>query len=242
MYRAFGLVLAGGMVLAGANRADAQLSISLGNPYTGGITIGQPYYGYGGYGYGGYAGSSLYSPAYAPALGGVTTYSSGYSGYASLGAYTVSSVTQLDDRTYALRLNKPLGGGNPATGLKPTTTENGDIITFGVPTGGPAGTPFSLKLNVLQGDVYHVDETATSHVVNANDFADVKKRFFKSTSNVGTGATAYSIFDDVDGNGTINAVDFGEVKKRFFQALTLPAAAATGDLFSVARIAEEVLQ
>jgi hypothetical protein len=105
MYRAFGLVLAGGMVLAGANRADAQLSISLGNPYTGGLSIGQPYYGNGGYGYGGYGyggygygssgfgygASSLYSPVYAPGLGGVTTYSSGYSGFVGPGTSYYSS-------------------------------------------------------------------------------------------------------------------------------------------------------
>jgi len=83
MYRALGLILAGGIVLGGAGVADAQVSVSVGNPFTGnGITIGQPY-GYGGTGYYGapYAGSSLYSPVYPAPLSGVTTYSSGYSGY-----------------------------------------------------------------------------------------------------------------------------------------------------------------
>jgi len=95
MSRVFGLILAGGMVLAGANRADAQISVTLGNPYTGGISIGTPNYGGygygGGYGYDGYYGSSLYSPLYAPGLGGVTTYSSGYSGYAAPGTSVFSS-------------------------------------------------------------------------------------------------------------------------------------------------------
>jgi len=99
MSRVYGLILAGGMVLAGAGRADAQISVTLGNPLTGGIAIGQPYGGYGGYGgygygglggygydgLGGYGGSSLYSPLYAPSFGGVTTYSSGYSGYVAPG-------------------------------------------------------------------------------------------------------------------------------------------------------------
>ena len=125
--------------------------------------------------------------------------------------------------------------------LKPTTAENGDRITFTSPTGGAGGGAFSRTLNVLQGDTFHGDESATDHVVNANDFSDVKRRFFKSTPNLGSGDSAYSAFADVDGNGTINAFDFSEVKKRFFQALTVPAAGASGSLFSDASISKEVL-
>jgi len=60
MSRILGLVVAGGLVLGQASVADAQLSLSIGNPYNGGYAIGQPY-GYG--------------------LGGTTYYGSGYSGY-----------------------------------------------------------------------------------------------------------------------------------------------------------------
>jgi len=92
MHRLFGLILAGGLVLGVASGARAQISVSVGNPYTGsGITLGQPYgAGYSGAGLGGYygspyAGSPLYSPAYAPPLAGATaySYSSGYGGYAA---------------------------------------------------------------------------------------------------------------------------------------------------------------
>ena len=169
------------------------------------------------------------------------------------GEYPVTAVTPVDGdpAAFALRLGKPLGGGNPATGARPTTSENGDRLVIAVPGGADGGGSFVKALTVLQGDVYHDDEsdgTAATHTVNANDFSDVKKRFFKSTTNVGTGATAYSIFHDVDGNGTINAFDFSEVKKRFFQNLpalpdpqpeedtTFALAGVTRDLFGTKRI------
>ena len=106
MRQLFGLVIAGGMLLALATGARAQVGISIGNPYTGqGVTIGtggayaNPGYGYGYPGYGtgarGYGmpyGTGTYygsTTAYAPGFGRVTTYSaptttyysSGYSGY-----------------------------------------------------------------------------------------------------------------------------------------------------------------
>jgi len=82
-HRLFGLVIAGGIVLGHASAANAQFSLSIGNPYAGGVSIGQPFgYGYGGYPYGGYANNSYssYYGAYGVPLGGLTTYSSGYSG------------------------------------------------------------------------------------------------------------------------------------------------------------------
>jgi len=91
MHRLFGLVLAGGLVLGHAADANAQFSLSIGNPYTGsGLSIGSPYYG--GYGYG-YPYSTGYGSYYAaPTMGayvaplyGTTTYSSGYSGYVAPG-------------------------------------------------------------------------------------------------------------------------------------------------------------
>jgi hypothetical protein len=77
-------------------------------------------------------------------------------------------------------------------------------------------------VNVLPGDVNR------SGVVLADDFSEVKKKFFRSTTSPGTGDGAYSLFHDVDGSGSILANDFSEVKKRFFNRLpTAPAAAAT---------------
>ena len=61
------------------------------------------------------------------------------------------------------------------------------------------------------------------------DFADVKKKFFKSTDSPVEGTDAdYSPFHDVDGSGSILARDFAEVKKRFFQDLPAPPITPTG--------------
>jgi len=99
MYRLFSLVVAGGLVLGHAAVANAQLSFSVGNPYTGsGVTIGTPYYGGYGSGYG-YPYGTGYSSYYAPPtygtnvapLYGTTTYSSGYSGYVAPGTTYYSS-------------------------------------------------------------------------------------------------------------------------------------------------------
>src|SRR5438067_2159532 len=77
MTRFAGLILAGGIVLAAASTADAQVAISLGNPYAGrGLYVGT---GYGAYPYG-YA---------APA----TVYSSGYRGYVASTPYATTFVS-----------------------------------------------------------------------------------------------------------------------------------------------------
>jgi hypothetical protein len=90
MKRILGLVVAGGLWLGLASVADAQFSLSVGNPYTGGFAIGAPYAGmYGGglygvpyAGYGVVPGATVYSSGYAGVYPGVTTYSSGYAGVA----------------------------------------------------------------------------------------------------------------------------------------------------------------
>ena len=135
-------------------------------------------------------------------------------------------------------------GGAASTGLAPTTTENGDRITLSVPGGGAGGTNFSFRMNVLQGDVDHLNET--THNVLARDYAEVKKRFFKNSGTAPSNPdTDYTPFHDVDGNGQILARDYAEVKKRFFQALPAPTtaaaqsldtASATKDLFSASAI------
>jgi hypothetical protein len=89
-----GLVLAGGILAASAGGSQAQVSISIGTPYTygPGVAIGNPGYAYGynrGYSYfarpaypgiyGGYTGVSTSAYVAGP---GVLTYRSGYRGYA----------------------------------------------------------------------------------------------------------------------------------------------------------------
>jgi hypothetical protein len=144
------------------------------------------------------------------------------------GDYAVQSVIQLDPQTLALQLDRPLGtlaGGG----------EDGMRVAVTVPEVSPGAGPYTLRLDVLQGDV------DASGSVLANDFSDVKKKFFRST-NSPSGASAdasYSPFDDVDGSGSILANDYSEVKKRFFDAFITPTAAAgsarvrgvTADLF-----------
>jgi len=153
-------------------------------------------------------------------------------------SYSVSSVTPVagDPTAFVVRFNQPLGGGDPATGRAPTATENGDHITVGVPGAGN----FSLRMDVLQGDVDHTGETGASHSVLANDFSAVKKKFFKNVNDAATGAdTDYSAFHDVNGSSDILANDFSEVKKRFFQELAPPPAAASSPL-TLSSISSEV--
>ena len=91
MRHVFGLVVVSGLVLGSASQAQAQVSLSFGNPYGGnGVVIGQPVYGAYGNGYnaygsgynsynGGYAYPSGYgNSAYGGLPGGTTYYSSGY--------------------------------------------------------------------------------------------------------------------------------------------------------------------
>ena len=158
--------------------------------------------------------------------------------------YTITSVTPVvgDPTAFVVTLDKPLGGGNPTTGVAPTTGENGDHITLGVNGAGAGGSNFSLRMNILQGDTDHTGEVGGEHSVLAADFSAVKKKFFKDTTSPTTGTDAdYTPFHDVNGSGSILANDFSEVKKRFFQNLAA-AAAPAGDMFSVTRVAEEVLK
>jgi hypothetical protein len=92
---------------------------------------------------------------------------------------------------------------------------NGDKVRLTLP-----GSNFSLVMNVLQGDV----NKSTS--VLANDYSEVKARFFKNTKSPVTGTNDYSPFHDVDGNGSILANDYSAVKARFFQNLPSGAPAS----------------
>jgi hypothetical protein len=117
------------------------------------------------------------------------------------GDYAVTAVEQLDSQIFVLTLDRPLGnvsGGG----------ENGVRVQLTVLGAGPDNSEYSLRLNVLQGDV---DRSGS---VLATDYSAVKSRFFLSA-----GAPGYSVFHDVDGSGSILANDFSAVKARFFDTL-----------------------
>jgi len=82
MKRILGLTLAGVLWLGLAPAANAQFSLSIGNPYSGG------FYG-NSLGYGMLPGTSYYSSAYSGGYPGLTTYSSAYGGmYPGVAAYS----------------------------------------------------------------------------------------------------------------------------------------------------------
>jgi Dockerin type I domain len=110
-----------------------------------------------------------------------------------------------------LNLDGDAGGVSSASGRLDGEWSDG---TSAFPSGnGGAGGDFRFRINVLPGDA---DRNGT---VLANDFSEVKRKFFSSTTNLGSGAAAYSIFHDVTGSGNILADDFSEVKRRFFNTL-----------------------
>jgi hypothetical protein len=101
---------------------------------------------------------------------------------------------------------------------------------------GTAGGDFRFRMNVLAGD------TERDGSVLANDFSEVKKRFFTSTREPANDRATYDIFHDIDGSGQILAFDYSEVKKRFFN--TLPSGEPAGSTFgtaSITRVAAAVL-
>ena len=94
-----------------------------------------------------------------------------------------------------------------------------------------AGSDFLFRINLLPGD------TNRTGSVLADDFSQVKRKFFSSTTNPGAGDAAYSVFHDIDGSGTILADDFSDVKRRFFDRLpdSHPAALANLSLLFARR-------
>jgi hypothetical protein len=131
-----------------------------------------------------------------------------------------AQLTFLDARSILLTFNRTPGDG-------------GDRFHLTDPF---FGSPFDLRFNELPGDV------DGSGAVLANDFSDVKRRFFRSIANPGEGATAYNARDDVDGSGSILANDFSEVKRRFFNSLPAQQPAVTTSLRPKSATAELLSQ
>jgi len=140
--------------------------------------------------------------------------------------YVLSTVVYADGgRTVTWTLQSPVGAdrvvldlGNGEVRDAAGTELDGEWVNGSDDWPSGDGTPggnFRMQLNVLPGDVNR------SGTVLADDFSQVKKRFFRSVADPGSGAAAYSVFHDVNGSGTILADDFSAVKRRFFS--TLPA-------------------
>jgi hypothetical protein len=116
MKRILGVVAAGGLWLGMTSAANAQFSLSVGNPYTGGFSIGAPYVGaysgyygvpytglgypytglgypYTGLGYGVVPGASYYSSGYYGLAPGVAAFAApyNYGAYYGVPAYGVRS-------------------------------------------------------------------------------------------------------------------------------------------------------
>jgi hypothetical protein len=140
-----------------------------------------------------------------------------YDGRTRTAQWTLRNPISADRLTLALTTSRVNRAGNLLDG---EWANGADTYPGG---NGTAGGDFRFRLNVLPGDVNR------NGSVLADDYSEVKRKFFTSTSNPGTGGAAYAVYDDVDGSGSILADDFAAVKSRFFTRLPggEPAAAAT---------------
>jgi hypothetical protein len=78
---------------------------------------------------------------------------------------------------------------------------------------GTAGGPFRFRLNVLPGD------GSQDGTVSGTDSGQVRIRLSRSTSNPGSGSSAYSPAYDFDGNGRIDVLDYSAVLSRMNDSL-----------------------
>jgi hypothetical protein len=153
MKRLFAPMLALGAALGAAGAADAQVSVSIGNPYRGfGARAGSPYYssfnnyGVPGYTYGtGYYGApGVYAPGYSPGAYAYSSaysdlnrpyrgsyYSSGYAGYAPAARTTTAYGASY--RPYVRSYTYPYAASYPNRGYAGGPRPFG---TFGTPIGG----------------------------------------------------------------------------------------------------------
>ena len=123
------------------------------------------------------------------------------------------------------------------TGLTLTALLASSSLAFAGPEG--KGEKKGEKKDRDPAEVFKKLDANSDGSVLADDFSAVKKRFFSSTTNVGSGDAAYSAFADVDGSGTILANDTSEVKRRFFT--TLPPDPSAAAPLTVRRVTEGVL-
>jgi hypothetical protein len=145
--------------------------------------------------------------------------------------YTVTQVIPLDDRTFALRLDRPLGN-IPGGGIE------GDRVRLTVPGAGPGGGNFTQVINVLQGDA----NREANGRVTSNDQGYVKSRLNRSTNapTSATGGASYSVFADVDASGRVNSNDQGAVKSRLNDNMPVMAPVAAG-VFGTTSITKDIL-
>lgn len=134
-------------------------------------------------------------------------------------------MTQLDARTAAFRLDRPLGnlpgGGN-----------EGDRISVTIANGGPGGGGYTRTIKVLQRDANRAGEVVNSF----GDLAFVRARHNRRADDAaGTGAR-YTPWADVNADGQINSFgDLAGVRARLNDAVP-PATAASAGLFREASL------
>jgi hypothetical protein len=152
----------------------------------------------------------------------------------SFSATAIEPLPQLG-HAYLFTLDATLGDGDlggdrlviDVNGERPdgVTAVSGGLLLDGDNDGAPGGS-MRARFDVSPGD------TDRGGAVLANDFSDVKRKFFSTTANRRSGPAAYSVFHDVDGSGAILADDFSEVKKRFFQSLPPSPSQSAGSMTS----------
>jgi hypothetical protein len=118
----------------------------------------------------------------------------------------------------------------------------------GYPSGdGAPGGDFLFRVHVLPGD------GTRDGVVNASDFAEIKRRLNRAPGDGVTGATAYSPFADTTADARINALDLADMKRRAnsrlpateptaLGAAPLAWAAADDSLRPAVRVAEALFE
>jgi hypothetical protein len=119
-----------------------------------------------------------------------------------------------------------------------TNRQTEDKINFALDgdTGGSniAGGDYRFRLNVVPGDANRNGNVAPT------DFGTVRSGIGRSTTDEGSGGTAYTVYKDINANGNVSPTDIGVVRGNTGANITLvpdpaqPASAAgvTEDLFS----------
>lgn len=125
------------------------------------------------------------------------------------------------------------GDGSGVTGPSgtPLDGEYNSAAADGLPSGdGNAGGDFVFPLNVLSADV-----DRSGGAVSATDLVLTRNRIGRTTATPGTGNTAYTIFNDVNGDASINATDLVIVRNRIGSSLPLQQTLFSGDRIATKR-------